>query len=515
MKRTHHTRSRFRRYLSTDLEKSGLRIAVIMDGMGIVLLIFSITFLPPVLLGIYDGEGRETLLWSYGIAFVATLLLGLVLKLSTRSLFFRMRPGEAMAMVSLSWLVIAALGSIPFLGLGVVSSPVDAFFESMSGFTSTGATVLTGLDDMPRSILLWRALSQWLGGMGVIVLSVAVLSRFMGGPVKPMIMEAEVPGPRIVRMAPRMAQTARLLWGIYIMLTLMEFLLLLAVSHLAGTPMGTFDALCHSMTTLPGGGFGTHDANVGYWNNPGIEMIITVFMIAGATSFVLHYNAFHMDWRSYFRDPEFRFYMLLVALFILIVSGTLAVRGIYTVETSFRYGTFHVVSMMTTTGFTTTDYGSWPTVLQFLIVVMMLLGGTLGSTSGALKITRVLIILKSAKLLLEKSRHPRGLFHVRIGDRVLTDAEVANTVTYVLLYVSIIIMGTALLTADGGEITDSISATATCIGNVGPGLGAVGPATTFTSLPPMSKVVLSIVMWLGRLEILGCLLLFSPRAWLE
>ena len=480
-----------------------------------VLILFCFAFLPPMLLGLYDGESLRNLLVSYGLASVSTLLLGLVLKVSTRSLYFRMRPGEAMAMVSMSWLVIAVLGAIPFLGTGVVSDPVDAFFESMSGFTSTGATVLTGLDGMPRSILLWRSLSQWLGGMGVIVLSVAVLSRFLGGPIKPMIMEAEVPGPKVTRMAPRMAQTARLLWGIYLLLTGMEFVMLLVVSHLGGRPMGVFDALCHSLTTLPGGGFGTHDANVGHWNNPGIELIITIFMIAGATSFVLHYKALHLDWRSYVRDPEFRFYILLVALFSLVVSGTLAVEGIYSLETSFRFGTFHVVSMMTTTGFTTADYGAWPTLAQFLIVIMMLVGGSLGSTSGALKMTRVLVILKSAKLLLVKSRHPRGIFHVRIGDRVLTDAEVAHTVTYVMLYVMVIVTGTAILAAEGGEILDSISATATCIGNVGPGLGSVGPSTTFSSLPVVSKLVLSVIMWLGRLEILGCLLLFSPRAWSE
>jgi trk system potassium uptake protein TrkH len=330
-----------------------------------------------------------------------------------------------------------------------------------------------------------------------------------------MIMEAEVPGPKMVRMAPRMAQTARLLWGIYIMLTLMEFILLLAVSRFGDRPMSIFDALTHSLTTLPGGGFGTHDANVGYWDSQAVELVISVFMIAGATSFILHYNALHMDWRSYLRDPEFRFYLLLMALLALVVSGTLASEGIYSVETSFRYGTFHTVSMMTTTGFTSCDYARWPTVTQLLILVMMLLGGSLGSTSGALKMTRIMVILKSARILLEKSRHPRGLFHVRIGDRVLADTEVANTVTYVMMYISIILIGTVLLTADGGEIVDSVSATATCIGNVGPGLGAVGPGTNFASLPDTSKVVLSLIMWLGRLEILGCLLLFSPKAWLE
>jgi trk system potassium uptake protein TrkH len=483
--------------------------------MGTILLMFSTAFLAPLIMGIYDGEGWQSLLDSFGLALIMTVVVGLILKLATRSLYFKIRPGEAMAMVSMSWLLIAVLGAIPFLGKGVVSDPIDAFFESMSGFTSTGATVLSGLDDMDRSILLWRSLSQWLGGMGVIVLSVAVLSRFMGGPVKPMLMEAEVPGPKMVRMAPRMAQTARLLWGIYIMLTLMEFLLLLAVSNLAGRPMGMFDAMCHSLTTLPGGGFGTHDANIGYFDHAGLEMIITIFMIAGATSFVLHYNALHLDLRSYLKDPEFRFYLLLVALLSLIISGTLAVEGIYSLESSFRFGTFQVVSMMTTTGFTSADYGSWPTLAQFLIMIMMLLGGSLGSTSGALKMTRVMVILKSARILLQKSRHPRGVFHVRIGERVISDVEVANTATYVLLYVMIILIGTALLTADGQGIVDSMSATITCIGNVGPGLGTVGPTTTFASLQPMSKVVLPVIMWLGRLEILGCLLLFSPKSWQE
>jgi trk system potassium uptake protein TrkH len=215
------------------------------------------------------------------------------------------------------------------------------------------------------------------------------------------------------------------------------------------------------------------------------------------------------------RDKEFRFYLLFIALAIVVVTGDLASREIYSVGTSFRHGSFQVVSMLTTTGFTTTDYGLWPHSSQVLLVLLMLFGGCLGSTSGALKMTRVLVILKSIHLLLNRSLHRRGVFHVRLGDAVLSDEQVSTTATYVLLYAGIIALGTLLLTFEGVEPVSSVSATITCIGNVGPGLALVGPGTTFAALPVLSKVTLAIIMWLGRLEILGCLLLFSPRALLD
>ncbi len=485
---------------------------MILDGLGLVLLAVSPTFLLPIFAGVWFDEDPLVLFEAYGVPFLFCAILGLVLRYLMREKYEQLRTPEAMALVSLGWLVIVFIGSIPYMAIGVVHHEIDAFFESMSGFTSTGATVLEGLDGMPHSILLWRALTQWLGGMGVIVLSVAVLSRFFGGRAKPLLMQAEIPGHRITRIAPRMVQTARLLWGIYTLFTLLEIGLLLVVSRFGHLHIGAFDAICHALTTLPGGGFGTHDANIGYWNSPAVEFIIVIFMLTGATSFVLHYKALRGNIRVYLHDPEFRFYILLVAFGVLFITGDLSVRGFYNLEESFRFGSFQVVSVLTTTGFTTANFDLWPVSSQVVLVLLMLMGGTLGSTSGALKMLRVLVILKGIRLLIMKSIHPHGVFHVKIGKVLVTDEQVANTTLYILLYLSIILVGVVSLTMTGVDAVSSISAVITCIGNVGPGLGVVGASTTFASLSTVAKLALSVIMWLGRLEILGCMLLFSPKA---
>jgi trk system potassium uptake protein TrkH len=382
----------------------------------------------------------------------------------------------------------------------------------MSGFTTTGSTVLSGLDHMDKSILLWRSLTEWLGGMGVIVLSVAILSRFFAGRAKPMLMQAEVPGERVARMAPRMAQTARLLWGVYVLFTVIEFVMLLVVGQFGNIKMGAFDAICQSLTTLPTGGFGTHDASIAYWHNPAVEMVVLVFTLLSGTSFVLHYHALRGKWRMYLKDPEFRFAMLIIAFGILFITGDLAVRGFYPLGQSLRYGSFQVVSIVTTTGYVTADYGMWPLSSQLMLLILMFFGGTLGSTGGAIKMMRMLIILKSIRLLFYKATHRRGVFHVKLGRVVVSDEQVAGTAVYILLYFAIIAVATMILALQGSDLLTSGSASVTAISNVGPGLGEVGPSFNFAGLPGLSKFVLAILMWLGRLEILGCLLLFSPRA---
>jgi trk system potassium uptake protein TrkH len=487
-----------------------MRLPTILDGLGLILAIFSLAFLAPIWTGVWYDEPGGRLVLAYGVPIAICLTLGLGLRALMHGRYEQIRSGEALVLVALAWMAVALVSAIPFLGIGVLDSPVDAFFESMSGFTSTGATVITGLDEAPKSILLWRAMSQWLGGMGVIVLSVAVLSRFFGGGAAALIMRAEAAGHTVSRMAPRIAQTARLLWGIYMLFTIAEVAMLLLVGRVVGKEVTLFDAVCHAFATLPGGGFGTHDNNVAYWNSPAIESVLVIFMLAGATSFLLHYRALHLDWRAYLRDPEFRFWMMVIALAIVFVTGDLAVRGIYTVDASFRYSVFNVVSLITTTGFTNVDYNLWPASSQLVLLSLIIMGSMMGSTSGALKMTRVMIMLKSVRVLVSKLIHPHAVVRVKLGNIVITDEHVANTGTYVLLYLATIFIGTVLVSLAGVDIVTSLGSAVTCLGTTGPGLGITGPVSTFATLPAFSKLVLTFLMWFGRLEILGCLLLFSP-----
>ncbi len=486
-----------------------MRFRVLADGLGLILMGMSFAYVLPIAAGVWFQENPLLLFQAYGIPLVISFVGGLGLRLIMKRQYEQLRTGEAMMLVAVAWLVLAIIGIIPYMVVipdSLRSGVVDAFFESMSGFTTTGSTILSGLDDMPKSILLWRSLTEWLGGMGVIVLSVAILSRFFGGRANPLLMQAEVPGDRVTRMAPRMAQTARLLWGIYVLFTLVEFGILVLLG------MGAFDAINHAFTTLPTGGFSTHDKSIAYWDNPAIELTIFVFTLLSGTSFVLHFHALRGKWRKYLADPEFRFAMMVIAFGILFITGDLAVRGIYTVGSSLRFASFQVVSITTTTGYATADYAAWPISSQLMLLLLMFFGGTLGSTGGSIKMLRVLIILKSVRLLFYRATHRRGVFHVKLGKVTISDEQVANTQAYVMLYLGIIAFAMIILTMEGQDLVTSGSAAVTAISNVGPGLGDVGPVENFAFLPPLSKVVLALLMWVGRLEILGCLLLFSPRA---
>ncbi len=492
-----------------------MRFQIILDGMGLILILFALSFLGPIWTGVVYDEDPYRLFLAYGIPIILCLGTGFSIRALMHEKFEQIRVSEALVMVSLTWLVLAGIGALPFLALGAVPDATSAFFESMSGFTTTGATVISGLDDLDKSLLLWRSLTEWLGGMGVIVLSVAILSRFFGGSINTVIIQAEVPGGRVTRMAPRMAQTARLLWGIYVLFTVLLVAVLMGVGNYGDHEMSLFDAVNHAMAAMPTGGFSTHDKSVGYFDNPAVEFVITVFLLIAGTNFVLHYHALRGKWREYLKDPEMRFAILIIVLAIVFVTGDLAARDIYSVDQSFRFGSFAVVSTVTTTGFATANFALWPVSSQMVLLIMMVIGGTLGSTAGGIKMVRLLIILKSIRVLFLKVTHRRGVFHVKLGNVIIPDSQVANTAVYILMYVGLIALGSILIALDGNDMTTSVSAVITSISNVGPGLGLVGPATTFAILNGVSKTVLAMLMWIGRLEILGCLLLFSPKALAE
>ena len=485
-----------------------MRFRVIADGMGLVLMGMAFAYLIPIWAGLYFGEDPRVLFEAYAVPGLISFIGGGLLRFSLRREWEQMRTSEAMVMVAVAWLVLTVIGTIPYMVVipgSLAGGWVDAFFETMSGFTTTGSTVLSGLDNMPKSILMWRSLTEWLGGMGVIVLSVAILSRFFGGRANPLLMQAEVPGDRVTRMAPRMAQTARLLWGVYVLFTTVEALILWFLG------MTAYDAINHAFTTLPTGGFSTHDASIAYWHNPAIELTVMTFTFLSGTSFVLHFHALRGRWRVYLQDPEFRFAVLIILFGILFITGDLVARGIYSLGESVRFASFQVISITTTTGYATADYALWPLGSQLVLLLLMFFGGTLGSTGGAIKMLRVLIVLKSVRVLFYRATHRRGVFHVKLGRVTIDDDQVANTAAYIILYLGLTGAGMLVLAMQGVDLVTAGSASVTAISNVGPGLGEVGPSLNFAWMPSLSKFVLALEMWLGRLEILGCLLLFSPR----
>jgi len=368
-----------------------------------------------------------------------------------------------------------------------------------------GNTVIDDVESLPRSVLMWRSLTQWIGGLGIIVLAVALMSRVLGRSM--LLFRAEIPGHSITRLRPTLRDTAIRLWGIYIFFTLLAFLLLLA----AGMP--GFDAINHAFTALAGGGFSVRNASIGAYDSPLIEGIVIIFMVVCSTSFFLHYELFKGNFRKVYEDPELRFYLMLLALFTVIITMDLSINSVYSPAESFRYAVFQSVSMHGTVGFTTVNVGAsssspWPISSQFLLVVMMLIGGCSGSTCGALKVVRPMVLLKAVHLEFRKIQHPRALFPVRIGDRAVPSRAVENMAVFMFLYLAFFLLGTIVLLFTDLDLATAASASASALGNVGSGIaGATG---TYAFISPVGKVVLTLLMWLGRLEIFAAIIIFFP-----
>jgi len=490
-----------------------MRFKAISDAVGTVMVFFSLTLIIPLLVGIIYHEPLIKLFKTFILPAILSVLLGGVMKLYGEGRSRDIRYREALATVSLSWLLMSFVGALPYLLSGMMSSFTNAYFESMSGFTATGATVIEDLTAYPLSLLFWRSFTQWIGGMGVVVLSVAILTALLGGGrAGNLLMRGEVPGHTYTKLAPRVAETAKILWVIYAVFTGVETLLLMALG------VGPFDALTHSFTTLAGGGFSPRPGNIeyfaGYAYAPLIEVVLMVFMIAGSTNFVLHYRLiFKRDVKGYIRSSEFRVYMGILALATMAVMADLVVHSHLSVLTALRESSFQVVSIMSTTGYNSVDFGMWPALSQFLLFFLLFTGAMSGSTSGSIKLARFMIVFKSGKKSLYRLLHRRSQVMVRVGGEVIADEVIDSVGIFIVLYLLAFIIASLALTAMHLDFVTSLSAVATCIGNVGPGLGLVGPASTFLTIPPPGRWVLITVMWLGRLEIIPCLILFFPETY--
>lgn len=481
-----------------------MRIQVIQKILGLLLSVFSLTLLPPLLVALWTHDGAAK---AFAIAAVVILVAGLCLWLPVRRVDEDLKLRDGFLVVVSFWFVLGLSGSIPFL---IADNPqmstADAIFESMSGLTTTGATVIVGIDNLPPSILLYRQLLQWLGGMGIIVLAVAILPMLGVGGMQ--LYRAETPGPmKDSKLTPRITETAKALWYIYLSLTVGCAL----AYFLAG--MTPFDAISHSFSTVAIGGFSTHDASLGYFDSTTVESIAIVFMFAAGVNFSLHFMAWrYRNLKPYFFDSEFRMYAaLLTVVFLVCAGGLAATYEAASLGEAVRYGLFQTVSIGTTTGFTTTNFQVWPGFLPLILLFLSFVGGCAGSTGGGIKVIRFLLLYKQGVREIRRLIHPNAIITIRMGDRRVNDRVVDAVWGFFATYVAVFVVLLLAMMATGLDQVTAFSAVAACLNNLGPGLGAV--SAHYGDISPVAKYLLCLAMVLGRLEIFTLLVLFTPSFW--
>lgn len=482
-----------------------MRVAVVLNLLSVVVVVFALAMLAPLGVSLYLGDDA---LRAYDIAILATAFSGAAGYLATRGRSEELQPRDGFLFVFLVWTVLPAFGALPLLAYIPGLSFTDAYFESMSGLTATGATLLSGLDALPPSINFWRCLLQWLGGMGVIVLAVAVLPLLgVGGR---QLLKAETPGPmKETQLTPRITETAKGLWLIYAGLTLACAL----AYRWAG--MSWLDAVMHAFGTLGLGGFSSHDTSFAFWNSRAVESVAMLFMLLAGVNFVTHFGAVHRrSLAPYRNDPEARHYLLLVAASVLLVAWMLVSHGVYPDwAVALRHAAFNVVSVATTTGYATVDYAAWPVFAPLWMLFIGAFATCSGSTGGGIKMMRALLMFRQAVRELERLVHPRAVMPVKLGGQVVENRIIFAVLAYMLVYGVTVAAITLLLAATGLDLLTALSAAAACVNNVGPGLAEVGPSTTYAHLSDFQTWICTFAMMLGRLELLTVFVLLTPAFW--
>ena len=482
--------------------------------MGLLLLCNGFfMILAAVVSGIYDDGATLDIT----LAAIVTMLVGVLGMFYTRNHKKQVKRKEGYIIVTFGWLVMSASGMLPYLFSGTIPDLTNAFFETISGYTTTGASVVDDIEALPEGILLWRSLTHWIGGMGIIVLAIAILPLLGIGGMQ--LFAAEAPGPSSDKLHPRITDTAKRLWLIYFSYTVAETILL----KLAG--MSFFDAVNHSLATLSTGGFSTKNASMAYWNDePLIQYIVILFMFLAGSNFVLSYYAFKGKVQKVIMDEEFKFYSIFVLCFTVVAGLVVYFQGNVPVsdfhpmifgeaESTFRHTLFQVISVITTTGFVTADFTSWTPFLTVFFFGLMFLGGSAGSTAGGIKVMRHLIIIKNGLLEFKRTLHTNAIIPVRYNNKTVQENIVYNIIAFFVLYMLLFIIGSLVLGGLGLDFESAIGGAASSLGNVGPALGSLYPLTNFNSLPALGKWWCGFLMLLGRLELFTVLILLSPYFW--
>jgi len=411
---------------------------------------------------------------------------------------------EGYIIVSVTWVIISFFGALPFVLSGAIPGFTDAFFETISGFTTTGATILVDIESVPKGLLFWRATTHWIGGMGIIVLSLAILPFLGIGGMQMYI--AEVPGPTPDKLHPRITQTAKRLWGIYFLLTFIETVLLMFGG------LNLFESLSHAFATMATGGFSTrNDSITGF--SPYVQYVITGFMFLAGVNFTVHYMALHGKLRDVIHNEEFRYYTFIAFFSATVIAVAMFFNNSSGIESAFRDASFTVVSIMTTTGFVTANYLNWPVAIWFIVFLLMFIGGSAGSTGGGIKVVRQMLLFKNSMLELKRLLHPQAVIPLRMNGKPVSQEIILRVLAFFLIYLLIFAFGAFVMTLLGLDFSTAIGASIATLGNIGPGIGHVGPVDNYTIVPEAGKWFLSFLMLLGRLEFFTVLILFSPSFW--
>ena len=474
-----------------------VKIRPITNVLGILLLIQGALICLCQLFSM-DAESF-TLLNAGGI----TMLTGFVLSLYRRG-STSISKREGYLIVALGWIAMVAFGTLPYAMAGLEISTVDALFESVSGFTTTGATIFEDIESLPRGLLFWRSLSQWIGGMGIIVLTVAIFPLLGIGGVE--LFVAESPGPTSDKIHPRIRVTASRLWCIYVALTAV----LITLMSLFG--MSGFDALNHGLTTMATGGFSTHNDSIAGFG-PSIQYLIIVFMFVAGTNYTVIYFSLTARFKRVWKSDEFRAYLMLVIGASLALALSLFANGIFGTGDAIRESLFHIVSIITTTGYVTSDYSQWGPGATAFLFILLFCGACAGSTSGGIKIVRHMVFVKNSIYEFKRILHPRAIIRIKMNGDIVAPRILTHILVFLLIYLALFICGIIAVSAMGMDLVSACGAVATSLGNVGPGIGSVGPADTFASVPSAAKIFLSVFMLLGRLELFTILVLFTPYFW--
>lgn len=475
----------------------------ILRFIGILVFFLGLSMVCPLLVSLFYNDGAQ---WDLLYSTLITSGLGLFLFLLTRGeKGNQLNHRDGVAIVTLGWVAAGLLGALPFLLSGSINNFTDAYFESISGFTTTGASILTNIEGLPKGVLMWRSITQWFGGMGIIVLSIAILPFLGIGGMQ--LYKAEIPSPVVDKLKPRISDTAKTLWKLYMLITALEIVLLFAGG------MSLYEAVCHSFCTMPTGGFSPKNASIAHYNSPYFDGVIIVFMLLAGINFSLHYRLIKGDFSIFGRDPECRVFLITAGLFTILVTFNIYGSVYDSFATAFRYAAFQVSSILTTTGFVTADYDLWPSFSQKILILCMFLGGMAGSTGGGMKTMRIMLLAKHAYQEIFRIIHPHAITTVKLGGKAVPGDIMSSIWGFFILYLGLFVISAMIMALLGLDIVSAFASVAACIFNVGPGLGAVGPVQNYLTIPFIGKWVLIFCMLLGRLEIYTVIVLMMPEYW--
>ncbi|WP_352400576.1 TrkH family potassium uptake protein [Anaerotignum sp.] len=469
--------------------------------LGNILRVEGLFLTVPALLAVYFGERGA--LFAFILTICITLLIGTILaKAEPKNK--RIYGREGFVIVALAWISMSFFGAMPFYFSGAIEGVVNCFFETVSGFTTTGASILTEIESLPMSILFWRSFTHWIGGMGILVFMLAIMPAVDERSMH--LMRAEAPGPVVSKLVPKVKSTAKLLYGIYVILTLVEVILL----FVGGMPL--FDSVVNAFSTAGTGGFAIKNASIAAYETPYFEYIITIFMFLFSVNFNLYYLLLIKDTKNAFKNEELRYYLIIILSSIAII--TVNILNLYpTLESAFRHAAFQVLAIISTTGFATANFDAWPELSKSLLIILMIVGACGGSTGGGIKISRLIILLKMAGREVRHIIHPRSVNIIKLDGHKVDEEVIRGVAGFIIVYLFLLFGSFLLVSLDNFDFTTSITSVLTCLGNVGPGLSMVGPVENYSFFSDFSKLVLCFDMLLGRLEIFPIVMLFAPSVW--